>query len=687
MLVFFITLMFGSTQITFAQLPEPVPLSTVGEQQLEAITEASEDAEIEDDAFLQAMRQFAKNPINLNTADGEQLKELLILTPLQIERIISYRRLLGDFIHLYELQAVPGLDLATIEKLRPYITVSLAQPLMASVRERMKNGRSTLLVRVAQVVEEQQGFLPQARRSSNHYPGSRQRMYFRYKYQFKNLLQYGVLGEKDAGEQFFKGVQKMGFDFYSAHLFARSLGVIKSLAIGDFTVNFGQGLTQWQSLAFRKGAEITSVKRQLQGLRPYNSAGENNFHRGAGVTIQARSLEATVFVSLKKVDGNLVPDTLFENGVISSLQTSGLHRTAAEIADKGSQGQFTTGGNISYTVQNLKLGLNAIHYRFSEPIKKAPELYNLYALSGRDFGNYSVDYSYSFKNLHFFGEAAVTGKFHSAIVNGVIISLDAKTDLSILHRSISKAYQSLYTNAFTENSYPTNEKGIFAGLTLRPAHAWRLDGYVDIYKFPWVKFLVDAPSTGVDAMFQLNYKRSKRFEMYLRYRGETKAKNSRDESLNTTPVIAKCRQNLRVHANYKLNPAITVRGRLELISFDKKGPDEASGLLVYADALVKPMTKPFAASLRLQYFGTDSYNSRLYAYENDVLYSSAVPVFYDKGLRYYLNFNYDVSKKLGLWFRWAQTRYFNKASIGSGLDEISGSHKTEIKLQLMYEFD
>ena len=96
--------------------------------------------------------------------------------------------------------------------------------------------------------------------------------------------------------------------------------------------------------------------------------------------------------------------------------------------------------------------------------------------------------------------------------------------------------------------------------------------------------------------------------------------------------------------------------------------------------------KPYAASIRLQYFATDGYNTRMYAYENDVLYSSAVPVFYDRGFRYYCNFSYDLSKKLTGWARWAQTIYFNKQLIGSGLDQINGNQRTEIKLQLGYEF-
>ena len=98
------------------------------------------------------------------------------------------------------------------------------------------------------------------------------------------------------------------------------------------------------------------------------------------------------------------------------------------------------------------------------------------------------------------------------------------------------------------------------------------------------------------------------------------------------------------------------------------------------------MLKPYTASMRLQYFETNGYNSRLYAYENDVLYSFSIPVFYDKGYRYYLNINYDINSKLSVWIKWAQTIYKDKNLIGSGLDEIKGSFKSEIKLQAMYKF-
>jgi hypothetical protein len=95
---------------------------------------------------------------------------------------------------------------------------------------------------------------------------------------------------------------------------------------------------------------------------------------------------------------------------------------------------------------------------------------------------------------------------------------------------------------------------------------------------------------------------------------------------------------------------------------------------------------PYAAVLRLQYFETDSYNSRIYAYENDVLYSYSIPAFYDKGFRYYLTINYYLGKRISFWLRWAQTIYRDKTTVGSGLDEINGNKKSEVKVQARWVF-
>jgi hypothetical protein len=197
------------------------------------------------------------------------------------------------------------------------------------------------------------------------YLGSPQRFFFRYRYNYKNLVQFGLAADKDAGEQFFKGAQNKGFDFYSFHFFTRSLRNIKLLALGDFTVNMGQGLIQWQSLAFRKSVDVMGLKRQAAILQPYNSAGEFNFNRGAGITLQKGRVESTVFASFRRLSANFVADTVNFEDYVSSFQTSGYHRTEAEIADRNKLGQLSFGGNIKYTGDRWHIGVNAVNYQFS----------------------------------------------------------------------------------------------------------------------------------------------------------------------------------------------------------------------------------------------------------------------------------------------------------------------------------
>ena len=660
---------------------QEIPVST--EQQLENQTDADQ-GETEDDTYLQELEHFRRNPLNLNTADADELKQLRIVTDLQIVNLISYRNLFGKLISIYELQAVPAWDVNTIRKLLPFVTAATPVSLAEEAGKRFSDGDHSLLLRVSQVLEKADGFDKST--SGTKYLGSPQRIFFRYRYTYKNLLQFGLVGDKDAGEQFLKGAQSKGFDFYSFHLFARKIGIIQALALGDFSVNMGQGLIQWQGLAFKKSVDVMGVKRQSAVLRPYSSAGEFYFHRGAGITIRKGRIESTAFVSLRKLGGNFVADTVNNEDFISSFLTSGYHRTVSENEDRNNLTQTTFGGNVIYRSNKWHVGVNGIYYNFSLPIEKRNEPYNLYAISGKQWYNFSVDYSYTYKNLHFFGEAAADRNFNKAFVNGLLLSVDPRVDISFVQRTIHMAYQSINGNAFTENTYPTNETGFYAGITIRPATGWRFDMYGDVYKFPWLKYLVDAPSHGKDYLAQFTYTPNKQVEVYTRFRNETKQSNQSDNISVTNFLATIPKQSWRTQVMYKISPALALRNRIELLWYDNKGVNKEKGFLTFFDFIYKPMMRPVSGVLRLQYFETDGYNSRIYAYENDVLYSYSIPAFSDKGFRYYLTLNYDLSKKLSFWLRWAQTIYKNKVTVGSGLDEIQGNWRSEAKIQARWLF-
>lgn len=669
-----------------AQQENPVKPGSETEQQLENLAE-QQNGEPEDDSYLQTLVDIQKNKLNINTVDENNLKELQLLSDLQISALLNYRRLLGNLINIYELQAIPCWNVETIKKILPYIRVGNFVPFSADLKQRFTGGQQSLLLKWQQVIEKSNGYLrPDS--VAIRYPGSPQKIFFRYKYNFRNLLQFGITGDKDAGEQFLSGNQKQGFDFYSIHLFARKLGIIKTLALGDFSVNLGQGLIHWQSLAFKKSADISFVKRQGEILHPYNSAGEYNFMRGAGISLGFKNVEFTAFASIHKLDGSLNTDTTqINNDYISSILNSGYHRTASEVAKKNAITQSSAGGNISYNNANLHIGINGIAFKFSVPLVRNIYPYNQFAMQGNNWCNYSVDYSYTYRNFHFFGEAATDKNNSKAFVSGLLASLDEKVDASLVYRNISMSYQALYGNAFTESTAPNNEKGLYAGLSIRPGALVKISAYADVFSFPWLRYRVDAPTTGSDYLLQINYNPNKKVEVYVRFKNENKAINLTGTNTALRQVYIRPKESLRTQVSYNASRQFNLSERVELLWFDAQAKDRSQqGFLIYINGAYKLPAKPFTLNGRLQYFKTDGFESRIYSYESDVLYSYSIPQFMGEGFRYYLNFSYALGKKVTLWSRWAQTIYKNQNSIGSGLDKIDGNKKSEIKFQIIYNF-
>ncbi len=192
-------------------------------------------------------------------------------------------------------------------------------------------------------------------------------------------------------------------------------------------------------------------------------------------------------------------------------------------------------------------------------------MYDLFAVEGKGWSNHSLDYSFTHRNLHVYGEMAIDRQFKKALLNGLLMSLDAKADLAIVYWRMDKAYQSIQGNAFTENYLPGNEQGLYAGLSLRPAPAWQLDAYADCFRFPWLKYRVNAPGSGAEYLIQLLYKPNKTTELLTRYRHEHKPSNGLVEDFPLRPVVKALRQNWRSLLIFQPGEAITIKSRVELV--------------------------------------------------------------------------------------------------------------------------
>jgi hypothetical protein len=506
------------------------------------------------------------------------------------------------------------------------------------------------------------------------FQGSPYQFQLRYRYQYSNLLYVGMVADKDPGEPFFKGPQSVGFDFYSLHLFARHIGPIKSIALGDYCINLGQGLLAWQSYGPGKGGEVMNIKRQSPVLMPYRSAGEFNFNRGAALTIEKNRFEVSAFFSLKKISAGM------DTGLVThftSIQTSGYHRTESEMAGRNQVRQARLGGNIRYQWETGNLGWNSLLEHFSLPWKKESAVYNRFSFAGKTLFLSGINFSQTFRNLHFFGELASDKHAHTAVIAGSLISLGEKADLALLYRNCDKAFPSLFGNAFTENTLPANEKGWYAALSLRPGPQWQLDSYIDVFSSTWLRFRVNAPATGCEYLLRIQYQPDKKTAVYLRFRTKNKPLNGFADSIMNSPAD-QVRQSLRIQANYSVTRSFSLQHRVELVRFRQYGQQKTEGFLAYTEGKFS-LSSALSAVIRFQYFESGNYDGRIYAYESDLLYAGSVPAFYDKGFRFYLLCQVDVPPHLSFWLKWADT--IKKGSLG-----LNPTEHTQSRIQMIYTF-
>lgn len=671
--------------------------NTIIEKRVEYLVEDAEESDADYTTIFDQLSYFYDHPLNLNRADLDDLEELGILTSIQINNLLSHIEKNGKLMTLEELQTVEGFDLEVIKLILPFVKVATnVDNAQLSFRELIKNGENQLFLRYVTVLEQKQGFSSitdsaLAASPNSRYIGDEAKIYTRYRYKYGNHLSIGFTAEKDAGEEFFTGTQKQGFDFYSGHFFIKNQGKIKQLALGDYQAQFGQGLTYWSGRAFGKSADIMLIKRSARGLKPYASVDESLFLRGGGLTLEFNKIEATAFYSYNNVDANieLADSSSSDNEVLSvtSVQQTGFHRTFNEIEDKDAITQQQMGGHLAYKTRRLKVGVTGIHSQLNSDFNPNVATYSQFRNNDNQQTNLGVDYNWIYKNFNFFGEFSKSLDAGNAFVSGALITLDPKFSVAVLYRDYQRNFQPISSAGLGEASTNENEKGMYMGFIAKPVKKFTLSAYYDQFTFPWLKFGINAPSKGYQYLAQLTYKPSKKMEMYVRIRERDKLENTAvDLTEGIDYLVHEKQTSYRYNFTYKVSESIKLKSRVELVNYDKEESPYEVGYLIYQDIIYKPKSSPFSFSFRYGIFDTDSYNSRIYAYENDVLYMFSIPAYYNRGTRTYLTVRYKVIRGIDIWLRYGLTYYDNVDVISSGLEEIQGSHKQEIKAQIRFKF-
>ena len=505
--------------------------------QIERMMENS-DEEVDYTELIESYWTICENKININDEEEmSQLIELHLVNIFIIEKINNYRKSFGDIKMMDEVKFIEGVDELTLNIIQPLICFEKTdKKTTARLNDVFKNGRHKVWFQIEQCFNKKAGYQDVSdsliwANPNKKYLGSPQKLLLRYNFSYRDKIEAGFAMEKDAGEYLFSpkindSIKRLigekaysAIDFVSFHLLINNLKFIKTLAIGDYQLAFGQGVTLGSGLAF--AASGGSLLRKGKKIRASKSANEARYLRGVACTFNYKHFDFTMFYSNKKVDANVsVSDSIGEPLVVTTLQQTGLHRTYGELIDRRVIRQRLLGGNVCFRLSNFQIGYTFHKTDLSCELIPDPRLYNIFYFRGKSLINQGVDFYYVLKKCAFYGEAALSDNGAPAAMAGLTVQPAGYIDFTMLYRYYDKRYQNFYSNAFAAGSSTRNEKGLYLSTSITFAPRWQLVAIADFPQSDWIKNSAYAPSRTQNYNMQITHQINQKslFVIQLRYK-------------------------------------------------------------------------------------------------------------------------------------------------------------------------
>ncbi|MDR0206428.1 MAG: hypothetical protein LBI45_04120 [Bacteroidales bacterium] len=653
----------------------------------ENLIDEIENLDFEDEAdFIEHLSDYleANEKININDLPPEIAFSVLKMTDYQYYHLQKYIAENGFLISIYELATVEGFSIDFVRHIESYVVVeAVEKKRKITFKSLFKRSKHKLLIRYSQTLEEKAGYNKERR---THYIGSSQMYAFRFNFSASEHVTIGFSGRKNPGEEFFKGSQKQGFGFYSCHLQVKKIGILQSVIMGDYRLHFGQGVIMGTGIFNNNSGEI---RKTSSVMRPVTAMSQSNFLRGTALHLGNYKFSGSVFYGHRFFDGNVVeiePEIFAFEGAITN---TGLHRTETELIKSNALFNRVYGTHFHANFKSFRIGAQMIRNEFSLPILPSGRPYQYFDFHGKGLCNGSVDYQVLIKKNILFGEIAASSTKGSAILLGTILKVDPRMKLSALFRHFSKNFAAFDGKPYSKNSKLNNETGLLLISEIILTKKINLIALFDMYQFHWLKYLIDKPMPHFDATLRFTVSLSKNCVLFLRYNYKSQVKNFRDE--HPYNQISETEQHrLRIFFSYSFLQFLQFKTEISGVvnnSIETRRTtslQQKFGIVAYQDIGANLGKTGLDLKLRFSLFDTDTYDERLYAYENDLSYTFTINSYYYSGCK--TNF---IVKWKYKWFeiqgKISRLVYFNKTQISSGLELIDAPHKTEVKMQMVFK--
>lgn len=621
--------------------------------------------------------ELEASPINLNTATDEEIKQLSFLNPSQTEELVEYLDRYRPLRSIGELSMIQSLDPVRLQLLRHFIYIDNVEKdyKFPKINNILKYGKHELVATTSIPLYTRKG-------DRNGYLGYKYKHWMRYTFKYGKYLQVGLTGTQDAGEPFFAGGNNMGYDHYAYYAIIRQLGLLKTLAVGQYKLRLGMGLMMNTSFALGKTTSLV-FSSPTYNISPNSSRSDAQYLQGAAATLAlGKHTDLTTFISYRKIDA-----TLNDDGSIRTILTTGYHRTTSEMRRKQNSSQFAAGASIRWRKDGWHLGMNCVHTYFNRELRpNTTQTFRKYDPAGKYFDNASIDYGYINHRLNINGETAINGNGAIATLNSISLKATPSLSLTAIQRHYSYRYHSPYAASFSDGGKVQNESGIYIGAAWSPLPRLSVLAYSDYAYFPWARYTAAISSRSCDNLLQASYSLSRNVSLTARYRIKLKQENNPNKD-SKTKLIDKTEHRTRLSLAYngaKWQAKTLLEAACTIFPANTAGKENSYGGMVSQTIGYSLPYLHIAANMG--YFHTEDYNSRIYTYERGMLYTFSFPMFYGKGMRAALFAKGRVGSHFIIIGKVGVTKYFDRDVISSSYQQINSSWKTDIDLQMKWSF-
>ncbi|MFN3529751.1 MAG: hypothetical protein ACK417_07510 [Bacteroidia bacterium] len=641
----------------------------------EQSTEDDQQDETQIEEILLLRSQLMSRPLDLNKVGSAELQLSGLLNTNEIQALLQHKAKFGPLIAWYELQAIPGFSPERIAELRPYCIVNEGH-VQEGLRQSFKQAQQRILIRSRRILQEQAGYDPSRRDAGlSHYAGHPQALLIQYRHQgHRHSMALNL--SRDPGE--------VGIDRIGGHVLLKPGGALKELVVGDFHLQLGQGLIANTSFMPGRSAGITASYHP--GSRFTGASGNQTWGTYRGMAARVRIHQNIDLVPWlfhmqwsARIEAQFTDSA--QSPVVLSIQQSGRFRTPTELERRNNLSVQGAGLQLAGKQSQLEWQIQGQYLQSSLPFVRQPEWYRAFDPIGAQFMHVSFSQKWQGKRWQQFGEIALFNGATAAAIQHLLLSMSSTMHLQLSYRNYPAAYYSFFANSLRASSQVRNERGWLMMLHYQPKHRHQIDYYVDMYQHPWLRYRINAAALGFDQRIQWQYQPDKKSRLQIRLRQTERHRNADDTYFRQLSSYAQTR------ASFIWQQEVTAQWqgmiRVDRNHFHEQQKVQAAFALSYR---LRYQIGPLRLAWQQSIFDAQDFDNRFYIGEPDVLYGQGIGMLSGQGIGNLLLLQMRAKHGLDFWFCLASTHFSDRDVVGSGLEQIKGPVRTEVRLQVQYRF-